>query len=340
MRTIALIIALIWPGPLSAEGTSRGHLVGESVAITFRPKVAVAGARVYLSDIARCSGSHDICRQAPGIDVGASPLPGRTAFINRSAIDPILEKEFPGVTIEWGGDDACRIEAVAGEAPIDEIKSQLQNAVNLRSQVWRDDGRVSITRVQATIASGVRPTQTKIEFTDLDQIRLESLDWVSRNLAGTKTLQIRIVNPKDQDDRTTAQIQVTFNVERRLPVLKSSVVAGDVVAAKNVTDAWIPMRRGFQDFITDGAFIAGKRARQSIMAGDPVPPRFLDQPIVITRNQQVTLVVRKGDLEITGRATTVDQGPLGATVEVINVATKKRMRARIIDERTVEAVAF
>jgi flagella basal body P-ring formation protein FlgA len=61
---------------------------------------------------------------------------------------------------------------------------------------------------------------------------------------------------------------------------------------------------------------------------------------VITRNQQVTLVVRKGDLEISGRATTVDQGPLGATVEVINIATKKRMRARIIDERTVEAVAF
>ena len=52
------------------------------------------------------------------------------------------------------------------------------------------------------------------------------------------------------------------------------------------------------------------------------------------------MIVKKGDLEIAARATTVDQGAIGQTVQVVNMANKLRMKARVIDEKTVEAVSF
>ena len=68
--------------------------------------------------------------------------------------------------------------------------------------------------------------------------------------------------------------------------------------------------------------------------------RYLESPLAVVRNQAVTMLVRTGGIEISARATTVDQGSVGQTVEVMNLATKKRMRARVIDEKTVEAVTF
>ena len=100
------------------------------------------------------------------------------------------------------------------------------------------------------------------------------------------------------------------------------------------------MRRGFQDFATEIDLIANKKIRQAIGAGETIPVRYLDSQIAVIRNQQVTMIVRRGDLEIVSRATTVDQGAVGQTVEIVNMATKKRMRARVIDDKTVEALVF
>ena len=136
------------------------------ITLEMRNKSTVSGARTYLSDIAKCKGAHDICRQIPGIDVGANPLPGRSTLFSQSAIEQILEKELPGVAIDWVGADACRIEAAAAEIPFDEIKSQFQKSVATATKKWSNEGRVEITKIQASVSFGIRPTQTKIEFPD------------------------------------------------------------------------------------------------------------------------------------------------------------------------------
>jgi flagella basal body P-ring formation protein FlgA len=94
------------------------------------------------------------------------------------------------------------------------------------------------------------------------------------------------------------------------------------------------------DFLAASEALIGRKTRQAVTSGEPVPGRYVESPLAVTRNQPVTIIVRKGDLEISSRATTVGQGGIGQTVEVVNLATKRRMRARVIDEKTVEAVAF
>ena len=52
------------------------------------------------------------------------------------------------------------------------------------------------------------------------------------------------------------------------------------------------------------------------------------------------MIVRRGDLAISSRATTVEQAAVGQTIDVVNLVTKKKIKARVIDEKTVEALAF
>ena len=310
------------------------------VRLDLRQKSIVTGARIYLSDIAKCSGDRQKCQEATGIDVGVSPVAGRASYVSRSTLESILEKEWPGLFVDITGPDSIRVEAVGVELVADDIAAKLQEEISTRMKPIASEIRIHVVRVQSMGFTNVRPTQIKIEFPDLGSIPFDQVDWLSKNLPGTRTVQVRIVNPQDADDKSVIQAMVSFNVERHLPVLRQIVSAGSVVASSNVVMAWAPMRRGFQDFAIDANSISGKKSRQSIAAGEPVPSRFLDSPMAVLRNQQVTMLVRRGDLEISSRATTVDSGAIGQTVEVVNFATKKRLRARVIDGQTVEALAL
>ncbi len=310
------------------------------IRLELRQKASVSGARVYLSDVAKCAGSPDLCREATGIDVGGSPAPGRSGFTAKSAIEAVLEKEWPGVSVTIEGSESVRVDAASVDVSSDELRTKLQDFVSDKTRALNADIRVTVQRVQVLGMAGVRPTQSRIEFADVDLIQFQNPDWMSKNLAGARMLQIRVVNPADADDKSTFQAQATFGVERQLPVLKQSVAAGQVIEDTNVTMSWVAMRRGPQDYVVATEAIVGRKTRQSIISGEPVPSRYVESPLAVTRNQPVTIIVRKGDLEISSRATTVDQGGVGQTIEVVNLATKRRMRARVVDERTVEAVAF
>mgnify|MGYP006286074761 CR=1 FL=1 len=135
-------------------------------------------------------------------------------------------------------------------------------------------------------------------------------------------------------------LPVTFSVERNLPVVKKQIAAGQIVGDSQLTSAWIPMRRGITDYAQTSDVVVGRKSKQTINPGEPIQTRYLESPMAVGRNQVVKMIVRKGDLEISAKATTIDQGAVGQTVQVVNMANKMRMRAKVIDEKTVEAVSF
>jgi flagellar basal body P-ring formation protein FlgA len=337
---ISILGSFLMASLVLADGAFAQPAAVAATRIELRPKASVSCARVYLSDVAKCIGSPDLCREATGIDVAGSPAPGRTVYLQKSMIEAVLEKEWPNASFALDGVDSIRIEAAGVEVSPDDIRTRLQEVVSERTTSINSEIRVTIHRVQPLGFVSVRPTQSRFNFSDLDSMQLQNVDWVSKNLVGTRMVQVRVENPVDQDDRSIIQVQVAFSVDRQLPVLKQAVGSGQLLTESNVVVAWVPMARGNQDFVLSADGIIGRKSRQSLSSGEPVPARYLESPLAVMRNQPVTMIVRTGGVEISARATTVDQGVVGQTVEVMNLATKKRMRARVIDEKTVEAVTF
>lgn len=330
--------------PFIVVGSSFHHALfaaenDETTEIELLSKATVSASRVYLSDIANCSGVRSLCREVSGIDVTASPSPGRTAFLQRSLVESVLKKEWVSKKFTVIGSESTRIEAASVELAIDDVRMKLQAIINEKARSAKDQIKIQIQKIQSQTLL-VRPTQGSLDFPDLGGIGFDDPNWVSKNLTGNRPMIFAAYNALDPDDKTNIPLQVTFGVERSLPVLKKQVPVGQIISESAVTTAWIPMRRGYSDFAQTSDLIIGRKVKQTINPGEPLQIRYLEAPMAVGRNQIVKMIVRKGDLEISGRATTIDQGAIGQTVQVVNMANKMRMRARVIDEKTVEAVSF
>jgi len=80
----------------------------------------------------------------------------------------------------------------------------------------------------------------------------------------------------------------------------------------------------------------GLELTRSVRAGAVMTPRHVRTPLLVERNETVTLIFRRGALtmETTGRA--LDEGSDGDRVSVMNTTSRKRITGRIIGEGLVE----
>jgi flagella basal body P-ring formation protein FlgA len=242
--------------------------------------------------------------------------------------------------VTWEGGESTRVEASGVELQTDEIRQKFEDLLGEGLRETSSEVRVRVQRLQPMAAVTVRPAQSKIEFPEVSSWRLQDADWVVKNLVMNRLLQIRIANPTDPYDKSSFQANLSLLVERYIPVLKHGLTAGQLITESNIKMDWVVMRRGYQDFSLSAHAVVGRKCRQSLASGEPLPPRYLESPIAVTRNQTVTMIIRSGDLAISSRATTVEQAAVGQTIDVVNLVTKKKIKARVIDEKTVEALAF
>lgn len=338
LLVISLAVTVIFADLVKADEITTS-MVGKRVELNLVKESAVNGNRIYLGDIATCNGEASLCREISGIDLGAAPNPGRSVMLATRQIQVILEKEWPGSIIEFVTKDPARVIGANAEVRPDDVRQKLQAWINDHVD-YAGNMRLTVTKVMVPYGSGIRPSQTDIEFPDLEGLPLNGPEWMSRNMSGIRMTQFRFVNPKDHEDQQTAFGQAHFVLEKTLPTAAIALVAGTVIEEKHIKSQWVQIRRGPFDLVESNDLIVGRRLKQMVPSGDPFNVRVLEVPNVVNRNQPVTMILRNGGVEITAKATTIDAGSLGQVVDVVNIANKKRMRAKIIDQQTVEAVAF
>lgn len=338
LLVISLAATVMFADFVKAEELDHS-VTGKRVELNLVKETAVNGSRVYLGDIATCLGDAALCREISGIDVGAAPNPGRSTMIASRQIETILAKEWPGSIVTFSNNEPARVIGANAEVRPEDIRQKLQAWINNHVN-YADNIRLTVSKVMIPYGSGIRPSQSDIEFPDLEGLPLNGPDWLSRNMSGVRMTQFRFVNPKDHEDQQTAYGQAYFVLEKSLPTAAMALSAGTVVDEKQLKTQWVQIRRGPFELIEANDLIIGRRLKQTIPAGEPFNIRVLEVPNAVSRNQPVTMILRNGGIEITAKATTLDAGTLGQVVDVVNVANKKRMRAKVIDQQTVEAVAF
>lgn len=334
-------LVLSWLGvcPTVFGQTSADESTSSTVTISLVKDASVGTGRIYVGDVARCSGNISLCQETSGILLTTAPQTGRTLFINQNDVVRVLEKEWPQMMVRVEGVESSRVTGVAADIKPDDVRTQLQEWLTERG-TSNETMRVTVSRVIIPVGSGVRPSQSELKFPDLEGLPLRSADWVTRNLNGIRVTQFLFVNPKDAEDRQLVNGQAYFIVERMIPVASTTLPAGTILAEKDLTLQWVAFRRGLNDHASSVEQLIGRRSRQVVMNGEPLSMRNVETPLVVNRNQPVTMIVKNAGVEITAKATTIDGGIAGQVVDVVNIANKKRMRARVIDHQTVEAVAF
>jgi len=193
-------------------------------------------------------------------------------------------------------------------------ENQLKN--NAESQRWLEPKfDVEVIKTNRIIPSC--PSETRVE--SLDQ-------------RGIARMRFVVICPSLQGWRYEflAKGKVSANV---------AVAATDLISGKILSPIDLLRERHditlIPDAFSDFGELEGMAARRTIRAGEVIRQNMLAAPQLVRRGDQVRIVARREQIEVSMAGEALDNGTRGAIIRVKN-SSGTQIRARVIDAGTVE----
>ncbi|WP_229210024.1 flagellar basal body P-ring formation chaperone FlgA [Duganella sp. Root1480D1] len=118
-----------------------------------------------------------------------------------------------------------------------------------------------------------------------------------------------------------------------------AVAATDLISGKILSPLDLLRERHditlIPDAFSDFAELEGMAARRTIRAGDVIRQNMLAAPQLVKRGDQVRIVAKREQIEVSMAGEALDNGTRGAIIRVKN-SSGTQIRARVIDAGTVE----
>lgn len=145
-----------------------------------------------------------------------------------------------------------------------------------------------------------------------------------------------VVETPSGDGRTTRQRIAGAAFETiEVPVAARPLGRDGVVTDADID--WIKVRadRVQAGIAIDPTEIVGMAVKRPVRAGEPLRLRDLSRPVLIERNELVTMILRSDFMTLTARGRALEDGAQGDTVRVRNERSNKTVLGRVIDAHTV-----
>ena len=138
--------------------------------------------------------------------------------------------------------------------------------------------------------------------------------------------------------RTARVMSVTADVRffRRVLVAGRNIRRGDTVGADAVEVAERDVTRLRHGFYRAAAEVEGMQARRPLHFGDIVSRDHVQPMPVVSRGDELNLVLDGGNMRLTARATALQAGGVGQRIRVRNADSGKVLQGWVADARTVE----
>ena len=159
------------------------------------------------------------------------------------------------------------------------------------------------------------------------EVRLESLDR-----RGISRMRFVAVCPSLQNWR------YEFIAKGKVSA-KVAVAANDLISGKILSPLDLLWQRHditlIPDTFSNVDELEGMAARRSIRSGEVIRQNMLAAPQLVKRGEQVRIVARREQIEVSMAGEALDNGTRGAVIRVKN-SSGTQIRARVIDVGTVE----
>jgi flagella basal body P-ring formation protein FlgA len=124
--------------------------------------------------------------------------------------------------------------------------------------------------------------------------------------------------------------QTAMAEERILPVPAVTIYAGDTITEAMLKDRSFPETYKYRTAVVESPrVLAGKTARRTLIPGEPIPMNAVDDPKLVTRGMQATILFEEGGLSITGIGIPLQSGTMGETIQVKNVDSGRIITGRV-----------
>lgn len=124
-----------------------------------------------------------------------------------------------------------------------------------------------------------------------------------------------------------------------MTVTQRTLERGTVIGAADLQERDItgkPKQIG----ILSASDVMGKELRRTISEGQPIYTNDVQSPLLVRRNQLVTMVISKGGLSIAASGKVMDDGSKGAIIRVQNTGSKNIIEAEVVANGVVRVAAL
>ncbi|MEX0753169.1 MAG: flagellar basal body P-ring formation chaperone FlgA [Xanthobacteraceae bacterium] len=113
-------------------------------------------------------------------------------------------------------------------------------------------------------------------------------------------------------------------------VLTRPLARGDIIRNSDVVMEKRPKAQVGRDFIGATEQAAGLSLRRTIQAGQMLRQSDLTKPVLVQRNEMVTLIFEMPGMVLTSRGKTLESGTKSDVIAVVNVQSKRTVQATVI----------
>jgi flagellar basal body P-ring formation protein FlgA len=127
--------------------------------------------------------------------------------------------------------------------------------------------------------------------------------------------------------------RVVYRID--LPVLNRPMTPGETIAAQDVGHVLLLRDQIGADAVTDTAALIGKTPRHPLRADQPVRSGDVQTPIVVHRDDIVTILLETPTMRLTAQGKALEDGAMKAVIRVANSASNRVIDATVAAPNTV-----
>ena len=120
-----------------------------------------------------------------------------------------------------------------------------------------------------------------------------------------------------------------------VPHLTAALSGNAIIRPENVEMRQVPVRTADTGSYSSLDQVVGMQLRRPARAGKMLQPGDLRPPVLISRNEAVTIVYRQGPLTLTVKGQALDDAASGETIQVLNLMSNKVLSAVAADQGLV-----
>jgi len=120
-----------------------------------------------------------------------------------------------------------------------------------------------------------------------------------------------------------------------VPVPTRRILPGEVIGEEDLTSIQMPMDRLGDTVATSRDALIGLASRRQLSAGRLIQNSSVGTPVVVQRNKPVSLIYEDGPLQLMARGRALQDGGVGDSVRVMNVASNIVVTGTITGPQTV-----
>lgn len=162
------------------------------------------------------------------------------------------------------------------------------------------------------------------------------IEWIGMPRAGSNTALF--IFKSSQGENQILRVWGFIQIKTPVVIVKNNLSPKTILTKEDLCLEKRELSRLPQDVIYNIEEVLGKETKISLKAGTILRRAFVEDPIIIGRNQEVEIIARGANFEVRAKGIALQPGRLKEIIRVKNLSSQKTIQAMVVDKRKVEVI--